>query len=201
MTTALESARDTLAQLKDKLAESDRRSIDLESEARQISLAAMTGDAAARKRLDKLNGERATHELESRNVRAAIRAQEAAVVEAERAEEATRLAEGADRALALGERLVERARKIDEAFGLIAEESNAFMADITALNQIGLRNPRADQFTVLGSMAANAALMFTPLKIQHLAPKDRRTFEELASGWRDTVARWAAPFINIETAA
>ena len=86
VTGSSEEARVTLAQLNEKLAEFDRRAIELENEATGISLAAMTGDAAARKRLDALNRERSAHELESRNIKSAIRAQEALVAEAERAE-------------------------------------------------------------------------------------------------------------------
>ena len=47
----------TLARLNEKLAEFDRRAIELENEATGISLAAKTGDGAARKRLDALNRE------------------------------------------------------------------------------------------------------------------------------------------------
>ena len=103
MTEATEAARVTLAQLNEKLAEFDRRAIELENEATGISLAAMTGDAAARKRLDALNRERSAHELESRNIKSAIRAQEAVVAEAERAEKDAENAEKAKRALIVSE--------------------------------------------------------------------------------------------------
>ena len=50
VTTAVEEARATLAQLNEKLAASDRRAIELgERGDRRLSLAAMTGDAAAAK--------------------------------------------------------------------------------------------------------------------------------------------------------
>ena len=104
MTEATEEARATLAQLNEKLAEFDRRAIELENEATGISLAAMTGDAAARKRLDALNRERSAHELESRNIKSAIRAQEALVAAAERDEAMAAARENAARAAEVADR-------------------------------------------------------------------------------------------------
>ncbi|MFZ0602434.1 MAG: hypothetical protein WAN05_13965, partial [Roseiarcus sp.] len=116
MTEATEAARATLAQLNEKLAEFDRRAIELENEATGISLAAMTGDAAARKRLDALNRERSAHELESRNIKSAIRAQEALVAEAERDEAMAAGRENAARAAEIADSIAARGKRIDESF-------------------------------------------------------------------------------------
>lgn len=133
-------ARATLSELRGKLAELDRRSIEFEQEAQRLSLPALTGDAAARKRLDLLSRERVAHEIENRNVKAATRAQEALLAEAERAgakasERAARLAKGQETASRLkaagqrGQRIGTLARELrDEIIAAYSEDSSLMAA-------------------------------------------------------------------------
>ena len=196
-------ARQTLAGLVEKLADSDRRAIELENEATGISLAAMTGDASARKRLDQLNRERAAHELEGRNIKSAIRAQEAVVAEAERAEAMAGARENAEAAMIIGDRLVERAAKIDAALATARDELQAYKRDIDSLHLTGCAAPTGQQWLVFGGLAVTAFTMQLPVTINRdfLAPRERRTFMELSKGWRDGVARWAAPFVGDKSEA
>ena len=207
MTEATEAARVTLAQLNEKLAEFDRRAIELENEATGISLAAMTGDAAARKRLDALNRERSAHELESRNIKSAIRAQEAVVTEAEWAEKEAENAEKAKRALIVSERVAARGKKLDQALLTLAMEAEGLEEDLSELNyQLGIAYPSLANFRAIVERPFLAGLMFQPsgkklsngwpadgtLKLRHLAPGERMTFSEITEGYAKTIRRTAS---------
>jgi hypothetical protein len=87
-----------------------------------------------------------------------------------------------------------RARKIDETLALLAAEGNAFKADLRILNhQLGCSHPNEHQLQSLRERAVKSALMFSPFKIEHIAPGERRTFSELTEGWIMMIDRWAEP--------
>jgi DNA anti-recombination protein RmuC len=202
MAEATEAARATLAQLNEKLAEFDRRAIELENEATGISLAAMTGDAASRKRLDALNRERSAHELESRNIKSAIRAQEALVAAAEREEAMAAARQNAARAAEVADRIAARGKRIDEAFEAARAELEGLKSDVDELHKLGVTHPRGEQLKVFGGLALASALMGLPIKAErdHLAPRERHSFSELCTGWARGVTNWAAPFLDREAA-
>lgn len=195
-----ETARATLAHLEQKLTDASARAIELQTERQRISFDANTGDEAARQRLDKANTASTTVALELENISSAIREAKRRLAEAERAEEVAQLSANAEAAVEIADRLAERGRKIDAALAIVAEQATGYMADISELNRLGCSHPRAEQFSVLGEMVVSAALMDSPLKLRHLAPKDRRTLAELSNGWRDTVVRWASQFLSKEAA-
>ena len=217
MTEATEAARVTLAQLNEKLAEFDRRAIELENEATGISLAAMTGDAAARKRLDALNRERSAHELESRNIKSAIRAQEALVAEAERAEkDGARTPRRPSAALIVSERVAARGKKLDQALLTLAMEAEGLEEDLSELNyQLGIAYPSLANFRAIVERPFLAGLMFQPsgkklsngwpadgtLKLRHLAPGERMTFSEITEGYAKTIRRTASMVLGEKEAA
>ncbi len=159
----------------------------------EISFDANTGDAAARKALDKANAATTTVSLEIENLRSAIEEAKRRLAEAERAEEHAALAANGDKARVIGDSLLERSEKIDRAFVYIRAELEGFKTDLDELHSLGLANPRAEQFKVLGGLALSTALMGLPLKSErdHLAPKERRSFTDLAAGWRTSIHRWA----------
>ena len=68
----IDEEKNTLAQLERKLAEATARATDLQTERRSVAFKANTGNADARKALDKLNGQSATADLEIENVKSAI---------------------------------------------------------------------------------------------------------------------------------
>jgi hypothetical protein len=195
---SIDEARQTLADLEGTLAESDRRAVELETEATRISLPAMTGDSAARKRLDALNRERQAQELEGRNIKSAIRAQQSIVAEAERDEVRAAQRENGAAAVVIADRIAERGRKIDTMFASARMELEGFKADLDALHVLGLANPRGEQFRVLGGLALSTALMGLPLKVErdHLAPRERHSFSEITAGWRESIVRWAEGLVG-----
>lgn len=194
-------ARTTLDALQSKLAELTSREIELADRRRRLSFDANTGDAEARAALDEANKSTAALGLEAENLRSALEEAKRRLTAAERDEEMAALRNNAIQAQALGESLVKRAEKIDAALAIVAAESLGFMGDISALNRLGARNPRAEQFTALGERALMTALMPTPLKIRHLGFGEKRTFSEIALGWRDTVEHWASAFLDKSEAA
>ena len=203
MTEATEAARVTLAQLNEKLAEFDRRAIELENEATGISLAAMTGDAAARKRLDALNRERSAHELESRNIKSAIRAQEAVVAEAERAEAMAGMRAKAEETALLAAEYAELGPGIDADFSRAAEKLERAKQIMDRLDVLGASRPRHEQISVLSGLALTTHLMRLPIRTEreHLAPRERHTFAEIYAGWAAMASRGAAPFLDGAEAA
>ena len=82
----LETATKTLAELEQKQVRLMARGVELGDERSQIALAAHTGDANARKRLDALNREISTHYSEVDGLHSAIKAQEKVVEQAKRDE-------------------------------------------------------------------------------------------------------------------
>jgi hypothetical protein len=56
---------------------------------------------------------------------------------------------------------------------------------------------------VYGGLALSSFLTLLPLKAErdHLAPRERRSFQQLAIDQRDAVARLAAPFLDKAEAA
>jgi hypothetical protein len=170
-----EQARQTLAQLELRLSEASAKAVEIATERQRISFAANTGDAAARKALDKANAATTTVTLEIENLRSAIEEAKRRLAEAERAEEHARLAVNGDKAREIADRLLERSEKIDRAFAYVRTELDGFRGDLDELHSLGLANPRAEQFKVLGGLALSTALMGLPLKSErdHLAPKAR----------------------------
>jgi hypothetical protein len=196
-----EDARQTLAQLEQKLSDASSRAIDLQTERQRISFDANTGDAAARKRLDKANAETAIIDLETENLRNAIEEARRRLAWAAKGEEQAKLSGNAEAAMKLGDSIAERARKIDAALAIVAEESTSYLADVVALNALGCLSTRSEKFRVFGEMAISAALMNCPLKLRHLAPRERHSFAELSDGWRESIVRWASPFLKQDEAA
>jgi hypothetical protein len=197
-----EEARVIVAQLEQKLSDASAKAVELQTERQRISFDAATGDAAARKALDKANAATTTVGLDIENLRSAIEEAKRRLAEAERAEEYARLAVNGDKARVIGDSLLERAEKIDRAFAYVRVELEGFKADLDEMHSLGLANPRSEQFKVLGGLALSTALMGLPLKSErdHLAPKERRSFTDLAAGWRTSIYRWADGFSGKEAA-
>jgi len=101
----------------------------------------------------------------------------------------------AERALEIGASFVERVHKIDEALAMVAAEATAFKTDLDELNRLGCTHPHAHQLFSHGLRALLAALMSTPLQIEHLAPGERQTFAQITTNYALTIDRWAAPYV------
>ena len=202
MTEATEAARQIVAELEGKLAAGEARAVDLQTERRRLSFDANTGDGAAEKRLKALNTEAAHINLDIENVRSAIDEAKRRLTAAERDEAMAASVENAEAALVIDDRLLERATKIDAALATAREEMLAYKRDVDALHLTGCAAPTAQQFLTFGGLAVTAFTMQLPVKVDRdfLAPRERRTFTELTSSWRDGVTNWAARFLDREAA-
>lgn len=202
VTTAVEEARRIAAELENKLAAAEARAVELQTERRRISFDANTGDGAAEKRLRALNADAAHINLDIENVRSAIDEAKRRLAAAERDEAMAAARDNAEAALVIGNRLVERAEKIDAALATAREEMLAYKRDVDALHITGCAAPTAQQFLTFGGLAVTSFTMQLPVKVDRdfLAPRERRTFTEITSSWRDGVARWAGAFLDREAA-
>jgi hypothetical protein len=200
--TITEAAANTVTELESKLADASARAAALHTERRRLSFDANTGDDAARKRLDKLNAQSATADLEIENVRSAIEEARRRLADAQRSESAALLAENAAAATKLAGSIAERGRRADAAFANALAELEGLKADIDGLHKLGVTHPRGEQFKVLGGLALMTAVFSLPLKVDRsaLAPRERHSFGELCAGWRTGVVNWAAPFLAKEEA-
>ena len=180
----------------------EARAVDLQTERRRLSFAANTGDGAAEKRLKALNTEAAHINLDIENVRSAIDEAKRRLAAAEHDEAMAAAGENAEAALVIGNRLLERAAKIDAALATAREEMLAYKRDVDSLHLTGCAAPTAQQFLTFGGLAVTAFTMQLPVKVDRdfLAPRERRTFTELTSSWRGGVTNWAARFLDKEAA-
>jgi hypothetical protein len=188
-----ERARQTLADLELRLSEASAKAVELQTERQRLSFDANVGDAAARKALDEANAASTTISLELENLRSAIEEAKRKLAESERAEEMAQLAANGEAAKVVSDRMLERAEKIDRAFGYIRGELEGFAADVNELHGLGLTHPRVEQWRVLGGLALSTSLMGLPLKSErdHLAPRERRSFTDTAAAWRTSIHNWA----------
>lgn len=191
-TTELEKAEAMLANLDAALLRLKARGVELGDEMSSIALAAHTGtDDKARKRLDAINREIATHGAEVTSLMIAVDAQEKVVARAKQAE-----AVEVDKSQAKEVRkhlvdLLKTAEEADKAWAVVVKTSSR-LRDITyALNGLGCGNPSHAQVDVLGSLAARTALGKTiwTRRFELVQPTQRTTFGQLAAGWAQAIER------------
>ena len=197
MPTAIETAKAVRAELQAKLDQTRAELADIDKQRAEHAYGAHTGNDVAKKTLEKLNRKRFDTLADIEGLETAIQVAGERVKAAERDAKLAELEAHAERAMQIGAGLVERGRKLDQALAIIAEESRAFEADLRELNnRLGCSHPSENQLAALGTRAFKAALMFTPLQLEHLAPHERgHKFTGLASTWSETIARWASPYL------
>lgn len=201
--SSTEDCRRIVAELEQKLADAEARVVELEVERRQLSYDALVGNDQASKELARLTKESTTATIEIANAKAAVEEGKRRMNAAIRDEEMAEDREKAVRWLELAERRVERGRRIHAALDAVRKEIEDDKADVDALHVLGCPAPTSQQFRVYGGLALATFLTGLPLKAEreHLAPRERRSFQELAIEQRASVARLAAPFLGEKEAA
>ena len=207
----IDEEKQTLARLEARLVEATDRATELQTERRRIAFAANTGDAKARKELDKFNAELSTADLEIANVRSAIEEAKRRLAEAEREEALASERTKAARAVEIADSLERRGRKLDEALLALATEAELLEDDLSELNyDIGWKHPSLANFKALIERPFHAGLMFQPsgrtrqdgqpapgtLKLRHLGPGERMTFQEIADGFAKSIRRTASQILG-----
>ncbi len=193
--TTTDAARAVLHDLEAKLSAARARHDELQVEAKEIAFAAHTGEADARKKLDRLNAEAAKHGAE-------IMSLEAAIIEAQRrlaaalgyeAGEAGRAA--AVRRFAILESMAARCARLDAMFAKENAELQALFEEYDKAGLEGERPCSRDMFRISATNARIAALQAGPLKVSEtfLAPYRRHTMvETIGSAVKAAMARATA---------
>ena len=77
----------------------------------------------------------------------------------------------------------------------------AYKRDVDSLHLTGCAAPTGQQ-SYVRRLGGDRIYERLPVKVDRdfLAPRERRTFTELTTSWRDDVARWAATFLDREAA-
>lgn len=177
------------------------RQAALADKRREIAFDALSGDKSASKLLDGLVREAAELQIRSVGIHDALAEAGRRLAEARQVEE-----RAADRQRALAVRqvlgeLVEGLGDCGKALGLFVVGANKAEAALDGLHRVGCRVPTRDVVRVYGALAIHTALMQSALWAReagrHLAPNERKSFDELKVRWHDMVERNAvAPYLD-----
>jgi hypothetical protein len=83
-------------------------------------------------------------------------------------------------------------RWIDDGLRAVCDAANNYRRALRELNhQLGCSHPNEHRLQSLGERAVKSALMFSPFKIEHMAPSERRSFAQLTEAWVAMINRRA----------
>lgn len=184
-------AKSQLAELEAKLAVHLAKAGEHEAAIASVSLPAQTGDASARKRLDKLVAETPAIEVERRSLEYAVRAAKERITSIAAASADAVERDKAEKALALIETFRKRGAALDSAFDAAIAEIGALERDFRALDLLGYAPSTWALVKINLQLAASTKLQLVGLQQNFLAPRERRNFLSAISGWSDNVARRA----------
>jgi hypothetical protein len=191
----------TVNDLRAKIAALEDSKIILEAERGEISYAAhVEKNSAATKRLAAINSELA-------NGAAEITSLQAALNEANRRDAAAKAAQldGKERdaaaaALGLLDTFAKRGAALDEAFDKLIAEYVALSDEFRQLENLKFAPTSHRMVHITMRTALLTKLMGTDLKIQHLAPGERKSFEGAIGGWSASIRSRAQARLNHKTA-
>jgi hypothetical protein len=192
----VKDAKKILAELQQKLGDVETRQRLLAGERTEIAYAALTGDAKAAKRLEKIHADLAVIDSEIASVQAAIQEAGRRVAEAEAEARAEVDAEKRKRALVVAEQITKHAKQLDDHAAIFFGMYAAFRLDMIELNRLGAA-PNINIVDAVCLRAFEASSMGTRLQLRHLPPGDRVTFAELANSWKQNAEAWAHNEPNI----
>jgi hypothetical protein len=170
--------------LQSKLAEARDRMIALAGDRDVIAYDAHTGDQKARKRLDAISAELATMGSETESIQAAIVEAERRVKEAEGVARSEQERANAEAALALGARLRDQARAVDDALAVVFSGFKE-ISDLTMeLRRLGV-GPSEQMVSVSFKTVMRSAATGSRLRdiFEAIAPVDRRTMTDFTGKW------------------
>jgi polyhydroxyalkanoate synthesis regulator phasin len=201
MTMTTHEAKAILDDLETKLADARTRHDETQVEAKEISFAACTGEADARKRLDRLHSDIAKISAEISSLEAAIVRARVLVAEAlARETDAAQVAK-AQQAMEMVDAFTKRGAELDEALGSFLQKYAALTADFHKLDAIGFAPTTYALVKSNMSAAVTTALQFTEMRQGFLAPHQRRNFVDVIEGWGRNVRMRATARLNSKAAA
>jgi chromosome segregation ATPase len=176
-----------LDDLRGKRGAAEQRQMELDSEIEEISFAAHTGDAKAKKRLDEITNELSHLATEIKSTTAAL-AEGARRQLQEREEEMSAQrradAEKAETVMAEVEKL---AAAIDAAMASLKAAAVDFQNKMEMARRLSGAGPQHQAIKVLLARAISAGLMGLPQHPDLLAPNERRSVTELTTAWAQQV--------------
>ncbi len=200
-TAALEAARATVADLEAKLSESRSSLVEIEARLNDVSLPAHTGDEHARKGLDRLSRERATLFGTIDGLERAIASARKQVEVAKAAAQDAVDRDKAQRALAMLDAFQGRAVRLQASLEAFIAEYERLVDDFGKLDLLGYRPTSYPLVALNMKNAVATALQFTDLRMDFLAPKDRRQFVDVIAGWASAIRTRASARLKAQRRA
>jgi hypothetical protein len=199
----VEKAETVIADLEAKRAACVKRGTELADERAAVALAAHTGDAKARKRLDEINAAIATHASELASFDAALKAAGERLREAQAAEARKHAGKTAKQLLKMADAIVQHAQSLDDANAIRIEASRAIADGLTEMRSLarglGVFVPSHEQLFAMASRADQTALMQTPWAREvgeHLPPNQRRDHMSYARSWHVAITKSVAELVG-----
>jgi hypothetical protein len=205
--SAVEAAEVVLADLEAKAARLVEHGAELAEQRRAASYQAHAQhDAEARKVLDRVNAEVATHASEMASIDDAIATAKGRLGVA-RAHEASRAdREKAQKLREAVQEFLEIAGDLDEAIGDVAVLGRRLNNTWREMQLLGAKVPTHSQMESLGGRAVAAAILGMPwarlFSPPPISPHERHSFAELAAGWAGQIERASiAPHLGAQQSA
>lgn len=198
--TTINDAQDTLQNLRTKLDEAQSQADEIRAAIKEIAFEAHSGDAVARKQLDKLIADEGKQLPEIRSIEEAITVAQRRVAEARAAETDADAKGRAEKTLVLIDSFEKRGAALDKKFAAAIAEYVDLSNDFRQLDALGYA-PTTWALVKINMRAAVATkLQFTDLRQDFLAPKERRDFIAVIAGWSQNVRAKATARLNKPTA-
>jgi hypothetical protein len=185
--TTTQDPKDTLDALENKLNVAREHLSQAQEAINECAFEAHTGNANARKALDKRKADVVlwTQEIVSLEVAVAEARRRAAAADKTAADEAE--ADRARQALEMVDTLAAHGKALDEALEGLKARYAAFAADYQRLGQLGYSAPSWALVATNCRTALLTGLMGGDLQIDHLAPGARKTYRAVVEGWAANV--------------
>jgi len=201
--TEFEKAETIIADLEAKRAACVKRGTELADERAAVALAAHTGDAKARKRLDEINAAIASHASELASFDAALKAAGERLRQAQAAEARKHAGKTAKQLLKMANAIVQHAQSLDDANTIRVEASRAIADGLTEMRSLahglGVFVPSHEQLFAMASRADQTATMQTPWAREvgeHLPPNQRRSHMSYAQSWHAAITKSIAELVG-----
>lgn len=202
MTDLLAYERRCLAELEKKLLSAVGHKEHCAEQRQVVAFEALTGDAAAKRTLDKLTADAARIDLEIQNIDAAIATAKRRVVEAEEAAERARVIAAAGRARELIPAMREAGREAQRHLEEFVAALARFYDIAGDVHRVGFGAPAPDLVRVNITRSLQTILYPYRLNTEPVqGPRDRRSVDELIDGWATNIEGQIARVIGPEAEA
>jgi hypothetical protein len=187
------SAKQTLADFKDKLAQLEIQKVNLENERDILAFDATVGEPKAKQKLEKIIEQLMAHYQRMSVVHGAIRTAELRLLEAQGHTKQQIEQANAEKALKLARELWEAAKAAHHSFDAAFVALADLRATVTELNKLGcntvnlnLVDANLRRSLITASMAGGPSLA-----LGHTPPAERHSVFELGANWSRAVEGWA----------